>query len=39
MVNSHLGWSKVIYVGQRSLGLDGVNFDTLIAIIKKKLKL
>ena len=39
MVNGHLGWSKVMWVGQRSLGLNGVCFDTFEAIIHKKLTL
>ena len=33
MVNDRLGWSKVIWVGQRSFGLNGVDFDTLEAVI------
>ena len=36
MVNGHLGWSKVICVGQRSLGLNDVDFDNLVAVIRKK---
>ena len=36
MVNGHLGWSKVIWVSQWSLGLNGVDFDTLVAVIRKK---
>ena len=39
MVNCHLGWSKVIWIGQLSLGLNGVDFDTLEAVIRKSLKL
>ena len=34
MVNSHLGWSKFTWVGQRSLGLNGVHFDTFEAIVR-----
>ena len=36
MVNDHLGWSKVIWIGQWSLGLNGVDFDTLETIIREK---
>ena len=36
MVNDHLGWSKVIWVSQRSLGLNSVDFDTLKTVIRKK---
>ena len=36
MVNDHLGWSKVICIGQRSLGLNGVDFNTLEPVIRKK---
>ena len=36
MVNCHLGWSKVIWVGQRSLDLNGGQFDTFDIVIKKK---
>ena len=36
IVNGHLGWSKVIRVGQRSLSLNGVDFDTFETVIHKK---
>ena len=34
MINGNLGWSMIIRVGQRSLGLNGVDFDTLEAVIR-----
>ena len=36
MVNGHLGWSNVMGVDQRSLGLNGVHIDTFKAVIHKK---
>ena len=36
MINDHLGWSKVIWVGQRLFGLNSIDFDTLKAVILKK---
>ena len=36
MVNDHSSWLNVIWDCQRSLGLDGVDFDTLLAAIRNK---
>ena len=38
MFNGYLNWSKVIWVGQRSIGLNGIHFDTFEAVIHKKKK-
>ena len=39
MVNGHLGWSKVMWAGQRSVGLNGGHFDTFEAALRKKKKI
>ena len=36
MVNGYLAWSKTIWIGQWSLGLNSVDFDTLESVMRKK---